>query len=194
MHKAFLGFCFLALVVATGCTERLPTDHKLNPLAYEAIPYKGGEQLIFQSDSQQLDTIFITGTTTAMVRGGDPFSINPDRFEHLRIDYTTTRKPSEQGLLYLSGSGETYNLRFEFDAGHSRLLLNYDFYKSEYDTIPSTRLRIMDSLYTDVKTLHTEPYYEDRPERILNFYWSTSSGLLGWDTPTDTWRLITIKK
>lgn len=192
MYKNVLLIVFCAFLLQS-CLFDTSQDHKISPKAYEAIPYNGDEILIFKSDSNKLDSISIKGTTSAMVRGGDPFSIHPDRNEHIRLDYTHALGTEKNGLLYLSMFGDELLRRFEFNLGHSRLFTNTPYYTSVYDTIPTRELRVMDSLYTDVKTIHTDPYYEDRPERILNFYWSESSGLLGWDTPTDVWRLVQVK-
>lgn len=192
MYKNVLLITFCSLLLQS-CIFDTSKDHKIAPVAYDIIPYKGDEILIFKSDSDQLDSIIIKGTTNALVRGGDPFSINPDRYEHIRINYSSSQGKTENGLLYLSMFGDELLRRFEFNLGHSRLFTNTPFYKSVYDTIPTSELRIMDSLYSDVKTIHTDPYYEDRPERILNFYWSESSVILGWDTPYDKWRLVQVK-
>lgn len=192
MYNRHISISIIVLAF-TSCSY-FSKDYEISDEAYKAIPYSEEKILIFESDTYKRDTILITGTTHAMVRNGDGFSIAPDRYEHIRINYTTTKRPQERGLLYLGWVKNAYDLRFEFEAGHSQLFYNHTFYKSEYDNLPFTDIKVMNRRYTDVKIIHSSPGYEDRPERILNFYWSTSSGLLGWDTPNSKWRLIEIKK
>jgi hypothetical protein len=187
--KQLIFLCFFS-VTLTGCFHQ---EHSLHPDALKAIPYKGGEKLVFMSISGKIDTIFIQSTTSAMIKGGDPFSINPDKFEHKRVAYTTGRIKEPQGLLYLSSWGTTYQMNFEFDAGHSRLFGYQILTKPEYDKLPNTTLETTYQIFKDVKVLSSEEYYDDRQKRIMSFYWSTSAGLLGWDTPSARWRLKEIK-
>lgn len=107
--KRLIFLCFFS-VALTGCFHQ---EHSLHPDALKAVPYKGGEKLVFMSISGKIDTIFIQSTTSAMVKDGDPFGINPDKFEHKRVAYTTSRIKEPQGLLYLSSWDTTFQINFK---------------------------------------------------------------------------------
>lgn len=185
----YLLLCIPFLLVS-GCFQK---EHPISTSALEAIPYRGGERLVYASSIGKTDTLFIQEISSAMVKGGDPFSINPDSYEHQRVVYTTSQKKQPQGLVSLSNWDKTFQLNFEFDAGHSRLFGYNIITKPEYDKLPDTTLLVLNKRFTDVKIVGSGEFYDDRLERIVHFYWSTSSGLLGWDTPDTQWRLKEIK-
>lgn len=181
-----LLFTFILCIFLGGCFHK---EHRLHPNALKVMPYAGAEKLVYISSNSIRDTLFIKGTSSAMVKGGDPFSINPDTFENIRLEYTTSSNANPQGLLYLSNWDTTYQMNFEFNMGHSRLFGYNILTKNEYDQLPDTTIVINHIKYDKVKTLRADTYYEDRPECITHFYWTTSYGLLGWDTSSEQWRL-----
>ncbi len=83
----------IVLLLVSGCFQK---EHSISTSALEAIPYKGGETLIYASSTGKTDTLFTLGTSSAMVKGGDPFSVHSDSFEHLRLMYTTSQKKQNE--------------------------------------------------------------------------------------------------
>ena len=183
-------FLILVTLCFTSCVGPLaPKEHMLSTEAHQLNPYQMELTLVFESNNKQLDSIHIKGITKAMTKGGDPFSFAPDTFENYRVNYTSATSKAEKGLIYVGWFDEHHDVRFELELGHSRLFCQCSFTSAAFDSIPNTTFTALNKTLTDIKVLHSDAYYEDRSHRVLNFYWSTSTGLLGWDTPSSTWRL-----
>jgi len=171
-----------------------PTEHQLSAEAYMVNPYIENTKLIFESDTNVVDTLFIKGITKVMIKGGDAFSIAPDRFENYRIHYNSSSFSKERGLVYVGWYDESYDIRFEFRAAQAQLFCRRSFTAAEFDAIPTTTMTAAGNFYSDVKIVNGDSGYEDRDHRVTKLYWSVSVGLLGWETPTAVWRLKEVYK
>lgn len=164
-------------------------DHLLPDEAYSMNPYAAHTALVFESNTNAGDTLFIEGITTVMAKGGDPFSIAPDSFETYRINYSSSSMPEERGLVYVGWYDEAYEIRFEFEAAQAQLFCRCSYNALQFDKIPSTTMTIEGTVYTDVKILTADAGYEDRDLRVTKLFWSTSAGVLSWETPSSIWKL-----
>lgn len=190
MTKVTLFYSLIAVLCLTSCVDPFASrDHLLPDEAYTVNPYAARTTLVFESNTNAVDTLFIEGITTVMGKGGDPFSIAPDSFEAYRINYSSTSMPRERGLVYVGWYDEAYDIRFEFKAAQAQLFCRCSYSALEFDKIPSTTMTIAGTVYTDVKILTADAGYEDRDLRVTKLFWSTSAGVLGWETPRSIWKL-----
>ena len=62
--------------------------------------------------------------------------------------------------------------------------------KTEFDSIPLSKITIDKKVYDDVKIFESDGSYEQRDNYAERFYWSVSEGFLGLDRRNEKWRLI----
>lgn len=162
------------------------------------IPYEKNEILVFKSDLNRFDTIFLKDLRR--FNGcNDPLSISPDDCE----GYSMTCKRSDPNYdRYLEGKelvsvgaspdGITY-ISFDIKMRSAWFYSMEHYSLSTFESIPNTKMTIEDKTYGDVKTFRPDEYgehYSSRDHYVERFYWSKSNGFLGLDTRSEKWRLI----
>ena len=188
-------FAYLFLVTAiVSCSKH----YRLKKDDLKYIPYKGNEVLVFQSDKNRMDTIFLKGMSD--FNGcGDPLDISPDKCDGISLNCTRTDPNYDR---YLEGKqlvevvatqeGKTH-ISFDIVLKGS-WFYNMDSYSlSEFDKMPNSELTIDNKTYNDVKIFEASNYakqYEQRDNYAERFYWSLSQGFLGLDRRDEKWRLI----
>jgi len=192
MKKAMKHFTAFAILLSlTACGE----NNRLNKENLKYIPYKEKETLVFKSDRNELDTIFLTGFRK--YNGCyDPLAIFSDDCE----GYTLTCTKSDPNYdRYL----EQKSLVEIVAVPNNRTLISFYitmkrswFYNMEtitleqFDSIPNRKLKIEDKLYSDVKVFEADGSYKHRDNYAERFYWSVSEGFLGLDRRDEEWRLV----
>lgn len=164
------------------------------------IPYIGTETLIFQSDKNQNDTIFLTGTRR--FNGCyDPLAVISKKCEGIsytckHTDPNYDRYLCGQKLVDLVADQKdvTY-ISFHIAMKGSWFYHNSSFSMNEFKALPNTSLIINDITYSDVKVIEASSYskqYEDRANYAERIYWSLSKGFIGLDRKDEKWRLTEI--
>jgi hypothetical protein len=184
------------LIVATivSCSKH----YRLKKNDKKYIPYKGNEILIFYSDKNREDTIFLTGVGNGSGCAGsqDPF---PDKCDGISINCTRTDPNYDRYLegkqlveVQASQNGQSH-ISFDIVLRGS-WFYNMDSYSlSEFEKIPNSELTIDNKTYKDVKIIEASEYakqFENRENYAERFYWSISQGFLGLDRRDEKWRLI----
>jgi len=180
----------LTLISLISCGK----DFKIDKKDFEIVPYKGNEVLIFESDKQDRDTIFIIGIENYSSTFG-PMELFPDEHEVYRVQTKRTdpnydRYLEGKSLIELvAGEGGT-SIWFDIAMKRSWYYGQYVFDKSEFEKIPLTELKINELTYNDVKVIESDGSYEERDNYAERFYWSIKNGFLGLDRRDEQWRLI----
>ena len=184
----------LLMTILVSCSSH----YKLKKDYIKYIPYKGNEVLVFHSDNQRMDTIFLKGLSK--FNGcGDPLAISPDKCDGISLNCTRTDPNYDRYLegnqlvqLVATSSGKTH-ISFDIVLRGS-WFYNMDSYSLvEFDKMPNSELTIDNNVYKDVKIFEASDYakqYEQRDNYAERFYWSLSQGLLGLDRRDEKWRLI----
>lgn len=195
--KKFKNILIIAIftLIGASCSQ----SYKLKEGDLNYIPYEGNEILVFKSDQNRMDTIFLKGISD--FNGcGDPLAIFPDKCQGKSLNCTRTDPNYDRYLegkqlveLVASSRSETY---ISFDI----VLKGSWFYNAseslslhQFDSIPNKNLKIENKTYSDVKIFEATQYakqYEDRKNYAVRFYWSENEGFLGLDRRDEKWRLI----
>jgi hypothetical protein len=162
------------------------------------IPYEGNEILVFQSDSNRMDTVFLKGIEK--VNGCyDSLSLFTNQCGSLnlickRTDPNYDRYLDGNILVHLRvtayGKIEIY---FDIYLKGSRFYNIYYYNLTELDNMANSELTIGNTVYKDVKIFEAEDYakqFDQRANYVERFYWSLEHGLLGLDKKDERWRLI----
>ena len=188
-----LTYCFVVTTVFS-CSKH----YKLKKDDIKYIPYKGNEILVFQSDKNRRDTIFLNGMSD--FNGcGDPLAISPDKCDGISLNCTRTDPNYDRYLdgknlveIVATSSREAY-ISFDIKLKGSWFYSMDSYSLSEFDKIPNSELTIDNIVYKDVKIFDAGDYakqYEQRENYAERFYWSLSQGFLGLDRRDEKWRLI----
>lgn len=172
--------------------------YKLKKEDLKYIPYKGDEILVFQSDQNRSDTIFLNGMNN--FNGcGDPLDITPNQCDGVSLNCTKTdpnydRYLDGQALINVVATPDR-NTHISFDITlKGSWFYSLDSYTlKEFDSMPNSDLVIGGKKYKDVKIFEASEYakqYEPRGNYAERFYWSVSEGFLGLDRRDEKWRLI----
>ena len=188
-----LTLCLFKTIICS-CSSH----YKLHKGDTKYIPYTGNEILVFKSDKNRMDTIFLKGTST--FNGcGDPLAIFPDKCDGIKVNCTWTDPNYDR---YLEGkelvqivATQNKQTHISFDIVlRGSWFYGLDSYSlEEFDKIQNTTLAIDSTVYEDVKVFVASEYakqYEQRSNYALRFYWSLSKGFLGLDRRDEKWRLI----
>ena len=186
------------LIIAIGlifisCGKNYRMDKKY----LEYIPYEKNEILVFKSDQNRMDTIFIKDLRRT---NGcyDPLAISSDDCE----GYSLTCEKSDPNYdRYLPGEivrigvapDDITYISFDITMRNSWFYSMEHYSLNEFDSIPNTKMTIEDKTYGDVKTFKPDEYgeqYSSRDNYVERFYWSKENGFLGLDTKSEKWRLI----
>jgi hypothetical protein len=180
----------LTSISLTACGK----DFKIDNEDFDIVPYKGNEILIFESDKQDRDTIFLVGIENYSTSSG-PMELFPDKYEIYsvktkRTDPNYDRYLEGKSLIELvAGEGGT-SIWFDIAMKRSWYYGKYVFDKSEFENLPMTELNINSLNYDDVKVIESDGSYEERNNYAERFYWSGKNGFLGLDRRDEKWRLI----
>lgn len=174
--------------------------HKLKKDDERYIPYKGTEILVFKSDKERMDTVFLNGISD-FDGCGDPWDFFPDKCDAIRLKCTRSdpnydRYLEEQELVEIV-AGEDGKSHISFNIIlKGAWFYNMDSYRiKEFEDFPNNVLVINKKVYTDVKVFEASEYakqYEHRDNYAERFYWSLNHGFLGLDKRSEKWRLIEI--
>lgn len=192
MYKSIL-FC-ISVIGIFGCS---PT-YKLNKEDLEWNPYEGGEILIFQSNKDDIDTIFIKEVKKESVPV-DPLAIFQKYYEVLDV-YVKHSNPTpihehnyvENSFLNIAATSDK-NTIIDFDlAAKNSSFYASSYYKKDIDMLPVRKLVTKKFTYNDVIILEPQSleYYE-RDEFITAVYWSKGNGYVRYDLKNGVfWELI----
>ena len=182
-----LGFVFVS------CGRNYRIDKK--DLKY--IPYEKSEVLVFKSDQNRLDTIFLK--ELRRYNGCyDPLAISSNDCEGYSMDCKRSDPYYDR---YLEGQelvsvgtayGKTY-ISFDIMLKGSNFYNMAHYGLKEFDSIPNFEITIENKKYIDVKVFTPDEYgeqYSARENYVDRFYWSVSEGFLGLDRRDEKWRLI----
>jgi len=185
---------YILLTTFASCSSHF----KLKKEDIKYIPYKGNEVLVFQSDQNRMDTIFLKGMSD--FNGcGDPLAISPDKCDGISLNCTRTDPNYDRYLegqhlveIVATRNGATH---ISFDIGlRGSWFYNMDSYSlSEFENMSNSELTIVNKIYKDVKIFEASAYakqFEERDNYAERFYWSLSQGFLGLDRRNEKWRLI----
>jgi len=176
------------------------SHYKLKKDDIKYIPYQGNEILVFKSDKERMDTIFLKGVSK--FNGcGDPLAFFPDKCDGVSLNCTRTDPNYNR---YLDGkslvtivatSSKQTHISFEIVLKGSWFYSMETYSLSEFENIPNSELIIDNKTYKDVKIFEASEYakqYEKRVNFAYRFYWSLSQGFLGLDRRDEKWRLTKI--
>lgn len=172
-------------------------NYRIDKSDLNYIPYNGNENLIFKSDLNRMDTIFIN--ELSKFNGCyDPLSFKSDDCEGYRI---VTKATDPNYDRYLEGQGLVSIVKSKDDETYiyfGMLMKGSKFYGSDlhpltlkrFDSIPLSKMEIDNKKYTDVKIINSNGRYNKRDNYVERIYWSVSDGFLGLDRKDEKWRLI----
>ncbi len=185
-----VGYCVLAMIL-TSCYYFL----REKDIQY-INSYQGNEILVFQSDRNRMDTIFLKGTEKFM-RSGVSLKAN----DGFRLIYTKERDDEMEfggkSFIEIDVTQKTPDIKFDGtilkDSWFYGINLGNTISLAEFKKMPNTELTIGDKIYSDVKVFEAGDYakrYEYRDNYAERFYWSVSEVFLGLDKRDEKWRLI----
>lgn len=169
-------------------------DYKIDKTDYSLLPYNGNEILVLQSTKNKLDTIFINGIKRYSA-DSDPLAFFPDQYEIHRLickisDPNNDRYLPGKALIELKASSDGTQVWFDIIMKESWFYGKTIYSKSEFDSVPISKMTINNKIYDDVKIFESDGSYEYRDNYAERFYWSLSQGFLGLDKRETKWRLI----
>jgi len=177
------------VIVSCGRNYRIDKDD----LKY--IPYEKNETLVFKSDLNRYDTIFLKDLQR--FNGCyDPLSISPDDCEGYYMackrsdpNYDRYLEGRELVSIGASSNGYTY-ISFDIKLKDSWFYNLESFSLEQFDSIPTREMKVENKTYNDVKVFEADGSYSKRDNYVERFYWSVSEGFLGLDRRDEEWRLI----
>lgn len=195
---AYIYSCSYLFALLVSCNEHY--ELKKSDLKY--IPYKGNEILVFQSDKNRMDTIFLNGTR--YFNGCyDPLAIFTDQCDGIIFNCTKSDPNYDRYLdstelveLVATSSGQTH-ISFDISLKGSWFYGGDSYSLTEFDKIPNSELTIGNVKYNEVKIFEATndaKQYEQRENYVERFFWSVSKGFLGLDRRDEKWRLVKIYK
>jgi hypothetical protein len=187
--KLILIFSIFLLVLLSCGMKIRKEDNKY-------IPYKGNEILVFQSNKNELDTIFLTGISKFNACY-DPLSLFKPACEGKELsckksDPNYDRYLPYQSLMSISKiKNETY-IGFDITLRYSWFYENAYMNLIDFKSLPNSEMKIGDKIFNDVKIIEANNKYIERDNYVERFYWSVSQGFLGLDQRNRNWRLLKI--
>jgi len=181
---------FILILGITSCSR----TYKIDKPDFDLIPYTGKENLVLKSSENEMDTIFLKGFNR-YVTHTEQMVFFPDRFEfydlHCKISDPNYNRYLDKTFVQLVGSSDKETLiTFEIIMKGSWFYGKRKYSKTEFDSVPITKLTINNKTYDDVKIFESDGSYEKRDNYAERFYWSLSQGFLGLDKRETKWRLI----
>lgn len=191
MKKTLRISIYLLIIV---CLTSCGTTYKIQKDEYRYIPYNGKEVLIFESNTGKTDTIVLKKYSGWNRPTRYPYRAPFQKYEKYGIELTQKGTKTTDsipnfviGLLAFDWKGLRIDLRTKSD--NHNYINRTSFTVSEFDSIPSIKMRINEIEYSDVKTILGENYKSENKRKVNQFYWSEKNGLLGWDEDISEWRL-----
>lgn len=174
------------IIILTSCGKTI----RLADKDFRWIPYKGNETLVFNSNSGETDTIFLTGSGRS-TSPSDPLDIVPTSLESFGIDSKRSDPSRPDGRhrylessfleISTSESKRTY-MTINLTAKDAWFYGGRFMYLNDLDTIPLTSLQTKLKTYRDILVLTPESKeYFERSNFITKVYWSKSEGLIRYD-------------
>uniref|UniRef100_UPI00404AF415 hypothetical protein n=1 Tax=Flavobacterium sp. TaxID=239 RepID=UPI00404AF415 len=182
--------CNTLILVLSSCGTKLKKDET------KYIPYNGNEILVFQSNHNELDTIFLTGISkfNACYDPLSLFKTTCDGKELLckRSDPNYDRYFTEFSLVSISKIKGGTSISFDIKLRHS-WFYGKDYMDIEhFKNLPNSEMKIGNVFFNDVKIIEADHSYIERADYVERFYWSVSHGFLGLDQRNRNWRLVKI--
>jgi len=163
------------------------TTYELSETDLNYIPYKGNEVLVFKSDLNNVDTIFLNGLKnfTGCI---DPLAIFPNKCEGKYISCTRTdpnydRFLTDRKLVEIVATIDK-ETKISFDiALKGSLFYSLNSYSlNEFDKLPQIKLETENTIYEDVVVFNSDTYaqqFKERENYAHKFYWSKREGFIG---------------
>jgi len=183
MKKQLILFLFSLFFVSCGQTNRLSEED------YSWMPYKGNETLVFKSNTEEVDTIFILKKDT-LVAYPEAQALNGVKYEEVSV-FCNHNGRDKQNV------GRSYYFFQIQKAKDNRAEMIFDlstegavFYRLRPIKIDSLskenpiKLQTSGSEYDDVYIISPDDYAGDfyrRSNYITKLYWSKSNGLIRYD-------------
>jgi hypothetical protein len=183
-------FSSIFLLVLLSCGTKIRKEDT------KYIPYKGNEILVFQSNQNELDTIFLTGISKFNACY-DPLSLFKPACEGKELSCKKSDPNYDRYLPYQTFMSIS-KIKNKTYIGFDITLRNSWFYGKGYmdlehfKNLPTTELKIGDVVFNDVKIFEADNSYIKRDNYVVRFYWSVSQGFLGLDQRNRNWRLLKI--
>ena len=185
---AYILSCTILVFTTPSCYHKLQNDY------LEYIPYSGNEILIFQSDLNRMDTIFLTGINEYDISGKTLRTYQAISVNYVRTTLDYNRYFSQNQLIKIMATKKGESRISFYEALKEASFCNIGSYGlSDFENMPDSELTIGDKTYKDVKVFEADEdakYYESRDNYVERFYWSFSEGFLGLDKKDEKWRLI----
>jgi hypothetical protein len=172
------------LLTSCGKTIRLADKD------FRWIPYKGNETLVFSTNTDETDTLFLLRTERQTVPS-DPLDVFPTELEHFTIAarHSDPAPPSgnhrylESIFLELSASEYKSPYLTLQHTGKDAWFYGGQFMElKELDKIKLVSLVTKLKTYQDIVLLYPDSdEYADRSDFITKVYWSKSEGLIRYD-------------
>jgi hypothetical protein len=182
----------IALLVTASFTQCKTT--RLSSQAYEWMPYKGGEVLVFSSNENDVDTLFLLEVhTSTSGRGEMGMDAN---YESLSVEYRHTEHYDDQDTagfgwdsfvsIIARGNGDVLNVGLQAKRAFFYSTQPDPLIKSLNDVEPktvSTRYGDYDDVYIFEPTKEdlSEYYEHNKNVYVKKLYWSKSEGLVRYD-------------
>ena len=194
--KLFIALLFLLLIA--GCVKKILLTDK----ALKWIPYKGNETLVFNSNTGETDTIFLTGANRQLVPN-DPLAVFPKNLDHFSISARhSDPSPPNENQRYLEGEfleltvGEDKQpyIGINLSAKDSWFYGGRFLYIKNLDTMKQITLKTSTKVFNDIIILTPESTeYFGRSNFLTKVYWSKSEGLVRFDKKDSVYWELTNK-
>jgi len=188
-NQLLLVLIFLA-VLSCSKTYKIPKE------VFALNPYNKGERLIFESNKNKNDSIYIY-EINHFTSVNDPLGIIADKEEH----YSLTTKRSENASFsdpffsIISTEEKGIMVKMELHTEDAWFYGKNNYSLNELNKLPLKTIRVKDKEYTDVWVFNaTDREYENRDNFIEKLYWSKSNGIIRYDKKNnEVWELIARK-
>jgi hypothetical protein len=191
MKNLKLIFVFgIFIFVVISCGTKIRTEDK------KYIPYNGDEILIFKSNQNELDAIFLTGISKFNACY-EPLSLFKPACDGRNLsckksDSNSDRYLPFQSLMSISKIKNKTYIGFSITLRHSWFYEGAYMNLIDFKKLPNFEMKIGDKIYNDVKIIKATNKYIESDNYVERFYWSETQGFLGLDQRNRNWRLIKI--
>jgi hypothetical protein len=186
MSNTKLYITILTFSVLVSCNKTINLTDK----DVRWIPYKGNETLVFNSNTGEVDTIFLLGTKRETVPN-DPLAISPINLDYISIaSRRSDPNPPSGNQRYLEGTfleltvgvDRRPYLAIDLTAKDAWFYGGRFLYLQNLDQIKPITLQTKNKIYKDIVILTPESSeYSERSNFLTKVYWSKSDGLVRFD-------------
>lgn len=190
-------FFFISAFIFSSCNRTI----RLSKADRSWMPYLGNEILVFRSNSEEMDTIYLIGKDTLWGHPDPLFSLN--KYEILSV-FSKFKDMYDDGVRYrylqstfisikrtMNSSSE---LTIDFNARDATF---YRFSPIRTDSLNDVKkeiLKVGDKIYNDVYILNSEDdddFFKKRSDNVTKIYWSKSSGVIRYNKQRgEYWELV----